>query len=410
MASRVLLLMPTTSYKAGEFVEAANRLGAEVVVGTERRQALADQAPGSTLALEFEPVEAGVRAIADAHRRSSFSAVVGTDDETVVLAAAAAARLGLRHNPPEAVRAARNKLEMRRSLRSAAMRCPDFTSFSATESAAGVAGRVRYPCVLKPLELAASRGVMRADGPAEFVRAFDRVAAIASGAARRGASSPELLVEDYLPGLEVAVEGLLVDRRLRLLALFDKPDPLTGPIFEETLFVTPSRLAGDVLARIEAEVAAGCRALGLTEGPIHAELRVQGGLPWILEIAPRTIGGLCSRTLRFGAGISLEELVLRHALGLGAGEWERERRAAGVMMVPIPRRGILRGVRGLRGARAVPLIEGVTITLHRGAEVVPLPEGHAYLGFIFARGERPAEVEAALREAHAHLAFDITPR
>jgi biotin carboxylase len=250
--------------------------------------------------------------------------------------------------------------------------------------------------------MAASRGVIRADDPAELVSAFARVAAIVKGAGRS-----ELLVEDYMPGGEVAVEGLLDAGRLRVLAIFDKPDPLTGPYFEETLYVTPSRLTREVQARIAVEFDRGCRALGLTEGPVHGELRVHDGLPWMLEIAPRTIGGLCSRTLRFGAGISLEELVLRHALGVPTPNWEQDARAAGVMMMPIPRPGRLRRVHGLARARAVPLVEGVTISLHRGAEVVPLPEGRAYLGFIFARGESPAAVEAALREAHAALEFEI---
>ena len=266
-----------------------------------------------------------------------------------------------------------------------------------------------YPCVLKPTVLAGSRGVIRADDPVSFVAAFRRIAAIlrAPETSGLGEGATEVLVEDFIPGREVALEGLLVGSELHVLALFDKPDPLDGPYFEETIYVTPSRLPADVQAAISAEARWAARALGLTEGPIHAELRVNGDGPWVVEVAARTIGGLCSRTLRFGAGLSLEELVIRHALGIELDSLERERRPAGVMMIPIPRGGVLRAVRGREDALAVPGIEDVTISAHVGQELVPLPEGSRYLGFILARADSPEEVEAALRVAHERLAFDV---
>lgn len=407
MRTRVLLLMPTTTYKARDFMVAAERLGVEVVVGTERRQALEDQAPGTTMALDFDRPEVALGQIGEAHAREPFRAVVGTDDETTVLAAMAGEALGLRHNPPAAARDARNKLKTRRTLRAAGMRCPGFRRLALDVSPDEIARGVRYPCVLKPLEMAASRGVIRADDPAAFVQAFARVAAIIRGADRGKGVSGELLVEDWMAGAEVALEGLLDGGRLTVLALFDKPDPLDGPTFEETIFVTPSRLPDAVQSAIVRETEAGCRALGLREGPIHAELRLPDDHPSILEIAPRTIGGLCSRTLRFGTGTSLEELVLRHALGLGTNGLSREGQAAGVMMVPIPRGGFLGDVCGLESARAVLYVEEVTILIRKGSPVVPLPEGHQYLGFLFARGPRPADVEHALRTAHSHLQIDI---
>ena len=275
-----------------------------------------------------------------------------------------------------------------------------------------MARQVEYPCVVKPLSLSASRGVIRADDPAQFVAAFHRLAAIlqrpdVATSARR--STREILVERFIPGPEVALEGLLTDGKLRTLALFDKPDPLDGPFFEETLYVTPSRFppaAQDAIAACTAEVAA---ALGLRHGPVHAELRVNEQGPWMLEIAPRSIGGLCSRTLRFDDGLSLEALILRHALGFDVEALERETPAAGVMMIPIPRAGILRQVAGQEDARRVAGIEDIRITIPIGREVVPLPEGSRYLGFIFARAETPAGVESALREAHRRLTFVITP-
>jgi biotin carboxylase len=268
--------------------------------------------------------------------------------------------------------------------------------------------------VLKPLVLSASRGVIRADGPDAFVAAWRRIEAILHEArAERRPTDPEgrrcLLVEGFVPGVEVALEGLLRGGRLEVLALFDKPDPLDGPFFEETLYVTPSRQPALAQARVAELVGAAARALGLAEGPVHAELRLGAEGPVVLEVAARSIGGLCGRTLRFGAGVSLEEVVIAHAMRRPLPPLARERRAAGVMMLPIPNAGVLREVRGLDRARAVAGVEDVVITIPEGREVRPLPEGDAYLGFAFARGERPDEVEAALREAHRRLEVEIRP-
>ena len=216
-------------------------------------------------------------------------------------------------------------------------------------------------------------------------------------------------MERFIPGVEVALEGLLNHGELNTLALFDKPDPLDGPFFEETIYVTPSRLPAETQRAIQVCAARAATALGLRDGPVHAELRLDAEGPLMLEIAARSIGGLCSRTLRFGTGLTLEEIILRHALGLPIESLEREGRAAGVMMIPIPRAGTLEGVEGLDEARAVPLIEDLTISAHTGEELVPLPEGHRYLGFIFSRADTPAQAEAALRQAHACLSFVIRP-
>jgi biotin carboxylase len=221
--------------------------------------------------------------------------------------------------------------------------------------------------------------------------------------------SQHILVEGFIPGREVALEGLLSDGRLRVLALFDKPDPLDGPFFEETIYVTPSRLPAPVQEGITARTAEALNALGLRHGPIHAELRVNDQGPWIIEIAPRSIGGLCSRALRFGDGTSLEELILRHSLGLDVELLERENQASGVMMIPIPQAGILREVQGQAEAEGVPGIEEVRLTIPVGQELIPPPGGARYLGFVFARGEAPEQVEATLREAHRRLTFVITP-
>jgi biotin carboxylase len=381
---RVLLLLPTTTYQAHDFIEAARRLRAAVVVGTDQTQVFGEQTH-SALALAFGDPPTAARTAAEFARAYPFDAVIATDDATSILAAHIARALGLPHNAVEAAEASRDKFARRRILQTAGLRSPAFALINRPENPVG------FPCVLKPTSLAASRGVIRADDPTQFQAAYDRIVALL-----RTLGLPErVLVESFVPGGEVALEGLLTDGRLRRLALFDKPDPLDGPFFEETIYVTPSRRPAHEQQAIFEEVSRACGALGLRTGPIHAEARINDRGVWVLEVAARCIGGRCSRALRFGAGISLEELILRHALGMPIDALAREASAAGVMMIPIPRRGILRAVR-TKGPNT-------EITIPPGQEVVPLPEGNRYLGFIFARGETPADVEAALRREHEAL-------
>lgn len=411
--ARVLLLMPTRTYRAHDFMEAARRLGVEVVVGSERQQAFAALFPGSHLRLDFFRPRQAVRAIEAFARSYPLDAVVAVDDDGTLLAAAAAKALGLPHNPVAAVAATRNKHRLRRKVAAAGLPSPRFQCLSVKDDPVRVAPRMPFPCVLKPLNLAASRGVMRADDAKQFVVAFERLAAIlrAPDVMQRGSRlARHLLVEAFIPGMEMALEGLLVGGELTVLAVFDKPDPLDGPFFEETLYVTPSRLPAGVQADLAARTAKAAAAIGLREGPVHAEWRVNEHGAWLLEIAARSIGGLCSRALQFGAGVSLEELILMHASGIDVTAYKRERAAVGVMMLPIPRRGVLRAVDGQEAARAVPGIVGLTITIALGQEVVPLPEGVQYLGFLFARGDTPEEVEASLRSGNRCLSFTIEPK
>ncbi len=371
-------------------------------------------APGRTLTLMLSDAEAAARAIAAFAATRPLAAVVPTDDQTALVAAHAAARLGLPHNPPDAALAARRKHLLRDRLNAAGVRTPGhrLISLDPPPDDAALAARAReqaYPCVLKPTSLSASRGVIRADTPEAFITAFRRIEAllrrpdVLERAGEDGRRS--ILVEEFVPGDEVAVEGLLIRGRLKVLALFDKPDRLDGPFFEETIYVTPSRHPAPVQEAILKTTADGARALGLVEGPVHAELRVGPAGAWIIEVAARSIGGLCGRVLRFGAGIGLEELILTHALGRDVDALERELGSAGVMMIPVPRAGILRAVNGLAAARAVPGIVDITLSATLGQPLVPWPEGAAYPGFIYARGDSPAAVESALREAHQRLKF-----
>jgi biotin carboxylase len=406
---RLLLLVPTTTYRTEDFVEAAGRLDVDLVVAAEKPNALAEAVPERLLTLPFKDPAASVRQVSDYARRYPIAAVVPVDDATTVVGAAIGQALGLRANPMAAVSATRNKLAMREALGRAGVLQPEFAAFAVKEDPVVVAMGVSYPCVLKPLVLSASRGVIRADTPAELAAAWARIAAILALPEIRelGDGASKILVESFVPGLEVALEGMLTAGQLQTLALFDKPDPLDGPYFEETIYVTPSRLPPETQAAVADCAARAARALGLTDGPVHAELRINAAGPWLIELAARSIGGLCARTLRFGTGMTLEEIILRHALGWPIASLEREGPAAGVMMIPIPRGGILRGVDGLDQARAAPGIEDITISMHTGQRVVPLPEGSEYLGFIFSRAASPDEAEASLRRAHGLLRFQI---
>ena len=410
-AGRVLLLVPTTSYRIGDFLEAAQKLDIDVAVGSGDRDVLEVLSHGQALGLDLADVEAGVARIVEYARRHPLAAIVPVDQETTVLAARAAQALGLPHNPPDAVAAAGDKYRFRAALANSGLNVPRFSRHSRDEDAEKAARQTTYPCVLKPLALSAGRGVIRADDEATFAAAFHRIEAILASpdATQPGDAGDYILVEDYIPGAEVSLEGLLEDGRLRALALFDKPDPLEGPYFEETIYVTPSRLPAATQSAIAAATETALRSLGLRDGPIHAELRINDKGPWVIEIAARSIGGLCARSLSFGAGVALEEVILRHALGLSVGAVEREASAAGVMMIPIPGPGVLHAVDGIEAARAVAGIEDVTITVPLGHDVVPLPEGFRYLGFIFAKERAPDAVEAALRDAHAKLEFTIGP-
>ena len=416
---RVLLLLPTNTYKAADFLAAAERLGVEAVVGSDEKQALEDIAPGRTLTLEPNDEPAAARRIAWFSRSHPLAAVIPTDDATAVVAAQASELMGLPHNPFDAAIVARRKDRLRGRLHAAEIRTPRHRLVACDPSPADTALRAEaeagpFPCVLKPTALAASRGVIRADDPAQFVAAFRRIENLFHRPDVVGRTKPEMraviLVEEYVDGVEVALEGILSNGRLRTLAIFDKPDPLKGPFFEETLYVTPSRLGQADQDRVEAACAEAAVALRLVEGPVHAELRLKPGeTPWVIELAARSIGGLCARVLRFGAGVSLEELLIMHALGRDIDTLQRERRPAGVLMLPVPRSGRLVAVRGLDEARAVPGIEEITLTATVGQPVEALPEGASYLGFAFARADTPAAAEAALRAARARLAVEIEP-
>lgn len=438
----VLLLASTRAYHVDDFLAAAERLGVSCVLGTDRCHVLAELWPEGALSLPFHDPDAAAERIVEAARTRPIAGIVPTDERTAVIAARAADRLGLPFNPVDAARIAGNKQRMRERLTAAGLAQPGFVTVdisaaisaavsasisasvgaplaAAADSAAAAMARagVGFPAVLKPLHLSASRGVMRVDDHAVLGLRLARLAALLGDPevhARDPEAASRVLIESFVPGREVAYEGLLSGGVLRTLAIFDKPDPLDGPFFAETIYVTPSREPAAVQEAIARAVDAAARAIGLREGPVHAELRLGPGAPprpVVLEVAARSIGGLCGRTLRFGAGIVLEELIIAHALRRDIDRMtDREAMASGVLMLPVPRAGVLRAVHGVDQARGIIGIHDVVITVRPGDVLVPLPEGSAYVGFVFATGQDPASVTAALRQAGACIALDMASR
>jgi biotin carboxylase len=393
---RVLLVAATTGYQVREFGAAARELDVDLVLATDRCHIMEDPWGDNAASIRFEDPDSGLDALM---ARGPFDGIVAVGDRPACVAAQAAEHLGnLRFHPAEAARAASNKLLARERFRAGGMAVPEFQRILHADARSGTSlPDVRFPCVLKPLDSSASRGVIRANNREEFIHAAARIARMQDG---------DLIVEDYISGREFALEGVVTDGRLQILALFDKPDPLEGPYFEETIYVTPSCEPQGVQARIRDTAQAALKALGMTNGPVHAEMRVNDRGVWILEAAPRPIGGLCARVLRFEAPHStLEQLLLRHALGEDVSNAKLAAGGHGVMMIPIPHAGVYRGVQGLERARQIPGVEDIVITAKEGQETLPLPEGSSYLGFLFFRGKSADLVPEALREVHRCLKF-----
>jgi biotin carboxylase len=417
---RLLLFTAKLGYQTRSFDQAARKRGVDLLFVTDRCHQLDDPWGDRAISVHFESPDAAAHAVLEAVRdqHQDIDGILALGDRPAVAAAYVARGLGVLYNHPAAVEACRSKLRMREVFREAGLRVPWFLSLSVNPAPEPSLLGVSYPCVLKPLSLSASQGVVRANSREEFISASTRIRLLLESPEIRATREPNLdqvLVEGYIPGREVAVEGLLTDGKLRVLAIFDKPDPLEGPYFEETIYVTPSRLADSQQLEIERCAVDAVRALGLSQGPVHAEFRVNDEGVWPLEVAPRPIGGLCARALRFAPDaasqpIGLEELLLRHALGLSGSDWPREQAASGVMMIPVPKSGILEKIEGEDSARSVPGIAALEITARLHDYIIAWPEGSSYMGFLFATGNTAKEAEQAIRTAYAKLHFELTPR
>ena len=410
--AHLLLLLPSMSYRGEAFLEAANKVGVSLTVAGDAPPDFLKHSSAGFLTLDLHNPKAAIPVVVAFAQTSPIDVVLGVNDHTAVLASSLSAVLGLAANSIDSVRAASNKQAMRTLLQKNGLPCPNFLVVDFDEDPADIVQRVVFPCVLKPLTLSGSCGVIRADDTESFQAAFIRIGNLLKTFSRpdQEIATRQILIEDFIPGIEVALEGLVTKNIFYPLALFDKPDPLDGPYFEETIYVTPSRLRSEMQARIAESLSQAARAIGLQEGPIHGELRINGQSIWVIEVAARSIGGKCSRMLEFGIGRSLEELILLHALGEELPPLDLTRRAAGVMMLPIPQAGVLERVEGQDNARQVPGVEELVMEAKPGDQLIPLPEGKRYLGFILARGEHPAEVEEILRVAHRQLTVVVKPQ
>jgi hypothetical protein len=427
--SRVLLLATTTGYQTRAFGDAAARLGTELVFATDRCHLIEDPWQDHAIPIRFYDEDASVTAILESAAARPLDGLIVVGDRPTVIAARVAGHVGLPWHPVEGAAAARHKLLTRERLRDAGLPVPWFVPVAIDHEPSAISHQPwTYPCVLKPVALSGSRGVMRADNAEGLVAAFARLQALMRQPdvlAERNEAHTTAVIEGFIPGREYALEGLLTGGRLHTLAIFDKPDPLDGPFFEETIYLTPSSATDDVQRAIVGNVGRAAAALGLRHGPIHAECRVNAEGVFVLEVAARPIGGLCARALRFGVrsrvsrsvvsgpteretrDLTLEELLLRHALGEDPSPYVRESPASGVMMIPIPKRGVYRRVDGVDDARGVAGVDDIQITAKPDQRLVPLPEGASYLGFIFARGADSSDVDRALRDAHARLVFTV---
>lgn len=410
----LLLVATTTGYQLRMFEQAAARLGVRLTLATDRCHVLEDPWGDGAVAVRFEDPFASLKPLlAVQNKRGRFDGVLALADQAAFLAALAADRAGVAFHKPHAVEAATSKYLTRERLRAHGLLTPDYRRLAldgSREAVEEAAATARYPCVLKPLQLCASRGVIRADNAAEFLSACKKINDLLRRPEIARRCDPEdrfLQVEEYIPGEEFALEGIVTGGILHEVALFDKPDPLEGPYFEESIYLTPSRKPAALRAQFHSAVQQGIEALRLTDGPVHAEFRYNTRGVWILEIAPRPIGGLCSKAIRFTGGVSYEEFLLRCSLGAPARSFALEEGASGVMMIPVPKAGVFRGVTGVEEAQTVRYIEDVLITAKPGQSLMPYPEANTYPGFLFARAETPDAVETALRQAHAKLQFDI---
>jgi biotin carboxylase len=415
---KILLFAAKLGYQTRSFQSAADKLGVEIIYVTDRCHQLDDPWNDRALAVHFELPDQAAGTILESVSSLGIDAVLALGDRPTVAAANVARGLGILHNHPASVEACRSKLRMRAVLREAGVPCPWFRSLKLQPLPEPSLLGIEYPCVLKPLSLSASQGVVRANNRDQFLAGAARLKRLLDSPeirATRELHLDEMLVEGYLEGREVAVEALLTNGELRVLAIFDKPDPLEGPYFEESIYVAPSRLPEKDQRAIEASLLSSVRALGLSHGAVHGEFRLNEQGVWPIEIAPRPIGGLCARALRFHAagikeGFALEELLLRHALEIPGWDVPRETEASGVMMIPVPHSGILEKVGGLEEAKATPGITGLEITARLHDFISAWPEGSSYLGFLFARATQASEAENVLREAHRKLRFTLTPR
>ena len=405
--AHILFIAPPQSYRIAPYLKAAKELDCDLTIASMGEYSLVSPI-AEGIHIDFADHEAALARLKEHHQQHPFNAVIGGDDLAVELASRLANELGLAHNSPQASLLTRRKDLARAHLQQAGVAVPAHSLIDLTRPLAIQLEQLHYPCVLKPLAMSMSRGVIRVDNTEQAQQACARIESIIQEALVEE-EQQKILAEQYIDGEEIAYEGLLTNGELKTLLFFDKPEPLTGPYFEESYYITPSRQDKDIQQRVYEVVKAACDSYGLVTGPVHAELRVdEDGKVWVLEVAARTIGGECARLVELATEQSLEKLVLSNALSQ-LHSLPELKGAAGVLMIPTTQAGVLRRVEGVMAAQNVEGIKEVVLSVREGHQLVPLPEGSSYLGFMYGLAETPEQVEQALREAHAKLNVVIAP-
>jgi len=407
MRQCIVLICPHSSYRLGPYLRAAENLGIHVLVVSQGEYSLVS-AVASGIHVDFSKPEEALKKINSAIVDSQLLAVLGIDDMTVELAARVSASQGLMHNDIKASQYTRRKDLAREVLQGSGVLIPEFRCVNLGALIENPSSPIAYPCVIKPISLSGSRGVICVHNAQDLKQAGEAIQAILDDEILSDDEKQSVLIEQYIPGYEFAFEGMLHQGKLQCLALFDKPDLMEGPYFEETYYITPSRLSKNLQQKIKETVLRACQGYGLKEGPVHAEVRIHEDEVWFMEMASRTIGGQCAQSLQYATGLSLEEMVIQNALGKEIQTGENTQ-AAGVLMIPITKRGLLRRVEGIMEASKVEYIEELEISISEGYELVPLPQGRSYLGFIFSKAPTPALAEQALRDAYKKLKIITSP-
>ena len=403
---RLLLVSHHNSYRIAPYIKAALNLGLEVTIASQGKHSLVTEVANG-LHIDFDDVNAAHKEILKENQKRPFTGILGSDDQTVELAAYAAKTLKLPHNPPRAALYSHRKDLARAQLSLTGCPVPIHCLLDLNLPVKNQMAGLPWPCVIKPLNMSASRGVIRTNNKDEFITACERLRPIIADS-QEEFEQRHLLIEDYIDGIEIAYEGFLQNGELETITIFDKPDPLTGPYFAETIYVTPTALSDELQLSIKKVIQKACLAYGLRSGAIHAECRIDSeNRIWILEVASRTIGGDCARVLD-NENFSIEELAILLAIGQPVTPYIAEQ-ARGVMMIPIRQKGLLKRVEGLLQASKIKHIDKIDIIIGEGHELIPLPEGNQYLGYIFASAESTEQVTAAIREAYALLKFVTAP-
>lgn len=404
----ILLLVPTETYRAEAFITGAAALGVSLTIASERRQAMAASMGRRTLVVSMQNPEVGLKQIEQAADNMQFDAIISVDDGGLATAALASKKLGLKYISTNSAQMSNNKIAMRKRLEQTEISKPWFLVHKPTNKISITTGAIpSFPIIVKPASLSGSIGVMRIDAPEDVESALALCESIQMDHGCGG--DTQTLIEQYISGVECAVEAMVFNDQLKILAIFDKPRPLEGPYFAETIYVAPSERDREIQNKLQSTLEEARKALEIKTGPIHAEFRITSDREvYLIELAARSIGGMCSNAIPLSGGRSLEELIIAEALGMEIPEFAIENQASGVFMMPVPAKGVLRSISGVEEAKSTRWITNVTLSMMINSEVSPIPYDARYVGFIFAKAPTSRAVVEALEEAFKKIEIEIS--